>query len=76
MYVVDKTQQMGKGIKKTYGYKSKVNQEEILKKREEFWGTRVEGNQESWNALKLACNGEDLESAIEIMRAIGIKLIK
>ena len=38
MYKVEKEQMIGTGIKRTYGYKSKVPIEEIRKKRQEFWG--------------------------------------
>lgn len=38
LYKVDTSLQTGQGIKKTYGYISKVSIEEIKKKRIEFWG--------------------------------------
>ena len=47
----------------------------ILKKRDEFWETRVEGNSQTWNALKMACTGDDLETALLIMKEVDIKLI-
>ena len=50
----------GKGIKKTHAYKSLVSLEEIKSKRKEFWETWVEGVIETWNALKLACDQEEI----------------
>jgi hypothetical protein len=38
MYTLDPTKSTGKGIKKTYGYIAKTDEEGILKKRKEFWG--------------------------------------
>ena len=46
---------VGKGLKKMKGYISSINKEELIKKREEFWGTRVEGNKQTWNFLKELC---------------------
>jgi len=76
LYTVDPTVTTGKGMKKTFGYISKSNLEVILKKRIEFWETRVEGKAETWNALKMACDDEDFETALEVMKALQIKLIQ
>lgn len=48
----------GTGIRKIKGYVSDVPEEEILRKREEYWTSRVEGDQEIWNVLKMCC-GDD-----------------
>ena len=46
---------VGKGLKKMKGYISSISKEELIKKREAFWGTRVEGNQQTWTFLKELC---------------------
>lgn len=75
LYNVLKNETVGQGIKKTPGYESKVPLDKILAKRQEFWETRVEGNKETWNALKIACDGDDTSTAVAILEAAGIKLI-
>ena len=37
------------------GYISNISKEELKKKREAFWGTRIEGNKQTWNFLKEIC---------------------
>ena len=46
---------VGKGLKKMKGYISPISKEELEKKRNAFWGTRTEGNQQTWNFLKELC---------------------
>ena len=46
---------IGKGLKKMKGYISPISKEDLEKKREAFWGTRTEGNQQTWNFLKELC---------------------
>ena len=46
---------VGKGLKKMKGYISPISKEDLEKKREAFWGTRIEGNQQTWNFLKELC---------------------
>jgi len=41
---------IGKGIKRTHAYVATVPLEEIRKKRDEFWETRVEGCPNTWIA--------------------------
>ena len=42
LYTLDPTKTVGKGIKQTYGFIAKTDQEGILRKRKEFWGKRLE----------------------------------
>ena len=37
-FSITETSYLGSGIKKTFAYKSHISQEELFKKREEFWG--------------------------------------
>ena len=52
---VKENKYVGKGLKKMKGYISNIPEEELKKKREAFWGTRVEGNKQTWNFLKEIC---------------------
>ena len=52
---VKENKYVGEGLKKMKGYISNISKEELIKKREAFWGTRVEGNQQTWNFLKEIC---------------------
>ena len=61
---------VGEGVKKMKGYISNISLEELQKKRESFWGTRVEGNKQTWNFLKEICEMRDASSDdIEAMLA-------
>ena len=46
---------VGKGLKKMKGYISPISKEDLDKKREAFWGTRTEGNQQTWSFLREVC---------------------
>lgn len=46
------TLKTGQGIFETVSYKSKVQNEQLLQKREEFWETRMDGNPLIWVALR------------------------
>jgi hypothetical protein len=46
---------IGKGLKKMKGYISQISKEDLEKKRNAFWGTRTEGNQQTWSFLKELC---------------------
>ena len=46
---------VGKGLKRMKGYISPISKEDLEKKRTAFWGTRTEGNQQTWNFLKELC---------------------
>ena len=57
---------VGKGLRKMKGYISNIPKEELLQKRIAFWGTRVEGNQQTWTFLKELCEmpvGEENDMA-------------
>ena len=46
---------VGKGLKKMRGYISPISKEDLDKKRIAFWGTRTEGNEQTWMFLKQLC---------------------
>ena len=59
---------LGKGLKKMKGYISNIPLDELKKKREAFWGTRVEGSKQTWNFLKEICEmPEGEEKNLEAM---------
>lgn len=51
-------------MKKTKAYISDIPEEKLLRKREEYWETRTEGDVEIWNILKMCCNEDMSESKI------------
>jgi len=53
----------GKDMKRMKAYISNVNEIDLHRKREEFWGTRVEGDSEIWSTLQ-ACCAPDFEEGI------------
>ena len=53
---------IGKGLKKMKGYISPISKEELDKKRISFWGTRTEGNEQTWMFLKQICEMSDDEN--------------
>ena len=53
---------IGKGLKKMKGYISPISKEDLIKKRISFWGTRTEGNEQTWTFLKQICEMPDEES--------------
>ena len=58
---VDDDTYVGKGLKRMKGYVSSITKEELLRKREEFWQTRVEGNAETWQFLQRICEDPEFE---------------
>ena len=52
---------VGEGLKRMKGYISTIPKEELLKKRAEFWQTRVEGNKETWEFLQRICEDPEFE---------------
>ena len=78
LYTPLKDVYVGKGIKKTNGYQAHEPLEEIKKKRKIFWDTRIENSQQTWAALKMACESEDevSDDTIAVMKSAGIKLIR
>lgn len=83
LYKVDGQKFIGNHIKKTYAYSSRVPIEEIRRVRQEFWGrrmfltkdTRIEGSRATWDALKFACENEDLGTCLVVLEAAGVKLL-
>ena len=49
------------------GYISDIPKEELLKKREEYWNTRIEGDPETWNTLKMCCSEETSEGNLVLL---------
>lgn len=54
---------LGIGLKRLPGYISNITLEELEKKREEFWTSRVEGNKEVWELLRGICSDKDLNDS-------------
>ena len=63
----------GIGCKQTPSWETQFSAEEVAKKREEFWDTRVEGNLEVWQVLRQAL-GEEPSQAESIINAAGLKM--
>ena len=65
---------IGIGLKRMKGYISPINLEELKKVRENFWSSRIEGDEKIWDILKNICNDESLkENDIqEILKVSGI----
>jgi hypothetical protein len=74
-FKIIRDQYVGDGLKKTLAYSSKITLEELNVKRNEYWETRVEGEEKSWKALRLACEAPEGEDGIKAMIAAGLKLI-
>ena len=53
---------IGNGLKKMKGYISPISKEDLDKKRISFWGTRTEGNEQTWMFLKQICEMSDEEN--------------
>ena len=52
----------GQGLKKMKAYISPISKEDLDKKRISFWGTRTEGNEQTWMFLKQLCEMPSNES--------------
>ena len=65
---------VGKGLKKMRGYISPISKEDLDKKRISFWGTRVEGNEQSWMFLKKICkmNNDENDNIDVMLEAFGL----
>ena len=65
---------VGLGIKKMKGYISPISKEDLERKRNAFWGTRTEGNEQTWNFLREVCQmppGEE-ENIIPMLEAYNL----
>ena len=64
----------GSGLKKMKAYISNLEQMDLIKKREDFWSSRFEGNKEIWDTLKYLIESDLSELEIkEILYASEIK---
>ena len=65
---------VGLGLKKMKGYISPISKEDLERKRNAFWGTRTEGNEQTWNFLREVCQmppGEE-ENIIPMLEAYNL----
>ena len=65
---------VGNGLKKMKGYISPISKEDLEKKRIAFWGTRTEGNEQTWDFLKQVCEmpPEEDETINAMLEAYGL----
>ena len=69
----------GRGCRQTAAWLTEATREEVAKKIEEFWETRVQGDPNQWGALKAACEAADtgkayLDTAEAIVKASGLTM--
>ena len=76
MYKVDETKFVGKDLRRTNAYISRIPLEMIKKRREEFWETRIEAVKSTWEALRFACESDELETSLALLNAAGVKLFQ
>ena len=71
---VEDEQYSGSGLKQMKGYISNISEEELLKKRKEFWETRIEGNKEIWAFLHRICEEPEFkeQDVTEYLKAMEI----
>ena len=58
---VNEDKYVGTGLKRMKCYISNISKNDLLKKRNEFWETRVEGNKEIWLFLRRICEEPEFE---------------
>ena len=77
-YKIIEDEFIGHGVKKMNAYISPVTMDELKKIRENFWTSRVEGNQSVWEILRLICSDNSLskEDIKSIMKSSGITTYK
>jgi hypothetical protein len=73
----------GHGLKRMKGYICNHSKEELVRKRQEFWGnlkpyigTRTEGNSEVWQSLEKLCNSNEFsddELLYSVLEAMEVK---
>jgi len=49
---------VGEGVKKMHAYVCNLEKDDLERKRHDFWTSRFEGSPETWDLLKLLCEGE------------------
>jgi len=64
---------IGNGFKKMKAYISPISKEELEKKRNDFWTSRIEGDHTIWATLKLCCETEDMQNIKAFLKAAGIR---
>ena len=73
-YLEYKNKTTGEGIKKCPCWECLIPQEDLVKKREEFWNTRIEGDRQVWHTIKAAIDEPNLQQAETYIKAAGLKL--
>jgi hypothetical protein len=48
------------------GYLSEISEKDLIRKREEYWNTRIEGDKEIWDTLKMCCSEETNQGIINL----------
>jgi hypothetical protein len=66
---------VGKGCKRTPAWETHSTKEEISKKIDEFWDTRIEGNPEVWSVLRAACLEPQPTTAEQIVKSSGLSML-
>ena len=51
-----------------------VSKDELLKKRDEFWHSRVEGDKNVWNTIRAIIDEPNASQAEAYIKAAGLKL--
>ena len=64
----------GKGCKQTPAWQCFVSPEELKRKREEYWNTRLEGTPEAWQTIKAAIEEKDDATAAAILKAADLNM--
>lgn len=64
----------GEGIKKTHAWFTDLSETEIKNKIEEFWHTRIDGNQETWEILYKICKEPDTKKCKSMLKASNLNL--
>ena len=60
---VDNDTYIGSGIKRIKAYISNIPESELIKRRNEFWQTRIEGNSDTWNFLREICENKETDDS-------------
>jgi hypothetical protein len=64
---------VGEGVKKMPGYVCTIEKDELMRKREDFWSSRFEGDKETWETLRNLCEGDLEDNQLkDLLSAIGI----
>jgi len=66
----------GTGLKKMKGYICPISKEDLEKKRNDFWSSRIEGDHTIWSTLKACCECDDMNNIKAILDAAEIKPLK